>query len=238
MENQMVFQRYELKYLLTLPQQEAVLRAMAPHVTQDFHSHSSIRNLYLDTPDFRLIRRSLEKPVYKEKLRIRCYGRSAPADPVFVELKKKYRSVVYKRRLILPQSDALRCIDGTLPWPKTQIGGEIAYAAGFYSGLRPALFLSYERDAFHGVEDVQFRITFDSQIRFRLNSLTLCSGTGGISILPPDRVLMELKTCGSLPLWMVRVLSSQGLFKTSFSKYGAAYQFITTARQEGTFHYA
>lgn len=155
-----------------------------------------------------------------------------------MELKKKYRSVVYKRRLILPQSDALRCIDGTLPWPKTQIGGEIAYAAGFYSGLRPALFLSYERDAFHGVEDVQFRITFDSQIRFRLNSLTLCSGTGGTPILPPDRVLMELKTCGSLPLWMVRILSSLGLFKTSFSKYGAAYQSITTARQEGTFHYA
>ena len=103
----MVFQRYEFKYLMTRRQQQALLAVMEPYMVPDAYSRSSIRNLYLDTPDFRLIRRSLERPAYKEKLRIRSYGRAGGADPVFVELKKKYLAVVYKRRLSLPQEEAL-----------------------------------------------------------------------------------------------------------------------------------
>ena len=117
MKNQMIFQRYESKYLMTLSQQQTVLAAMEPYMEPDVYSHSSIRNLYLDTPDFRLIRRSLERPVYKEKLRIRSYGRAENTDMVFVELKKKYRSVVYKRRISLPQDQALACFSKTRPWP-------------------------------------------------------------------------------------------------------------------------
>ena len=112
MKTKTVFQRYELKYLMTCRQQQAVLAAMAEHMVPDEYSHSSIRNLYLDTPDYRLIRRSLEKPVYKEKLRVRSYGRAGETGPVFVELKKKYRSVVYKRRISMPQDRALRCLAG------------------------------------------------------------------------------------------------------------------------------
>ena len=100
----MVFERYEYKYLMSESQQQAVLEAMEAHMQEDVYGHSSIRNLYLDTPHFRLIRRSLEKPVYKEKIRVRSYGRAGLADEVFVELKKKYRSVVYKRRLAMPLS--------------------------------------------------------------------------------------------------------------------------------------
>ena len=117
MKNQMIFHRYESKYLMNLSQQQTVLAAMRPYMEPDVYSHSSIRNLYLDTPDFRLIRRSLERPVYKEKLRIRSYGRAENTDMVFVELKKKYRSVVYKRRISLPQDQALACFSKTRPWP-------------------------------------------------------------------------------------------------------------------------
>lgn len=103
MKNQMTFQRYEFKYLMDYRQLKAVLTAMDPHMVPDEYSHSSIRNLYLDTPNYRLIRRSLEKPIYKEKLRVRSYGQAGEHDPVFMELKKKYLSVVYKRRISIPQ---------------------------------------------------------------------------------------------------------------------------------------
>ena len=246
MKNQTVFQRYEIKYQLDRRQQQAILAAMAPYMEPDEYSHSSIRNLYLDTPDFRLIRRSLERPVYKEKLRVRSYRRAGLEEPVFVELKKKYGSVVYKRRLAMPQREALDCIAGSASWPDTQIGGELAYAAGFYAALRPAVFLSYERDSYRGVEDEAFRVTFDTEIRYRQETLTLNSaprgrGGGGPPVPPPPppgRVLMEVKTAGSLPLWMARALSEQGLFKTSFSKYGTAYQNILLSQQRGEKKYA
>lgn len=157
---------------------------------------------------------------------------------VFVELKKKYRSVVYKRRISLPQDQALACFSKTRPWPDSQIGTELAYAADFYQTLRPAVFLSYERDAFHGTEDEDLRVTFDTEIRYRQDGLSLDSDTWGIPILPPGLVLMELKVAGGLPLWMAHVLSCQGIFKTSFSKYGAAYQNILLAGRRGDRKYA
>lgn len=238
MKNPMIFQRYEFKYLMDTRQLQAILAAMAPHMVPDEYSHSSIRNLYLDTPDFRLIRRSLEKPVYKEKLRIRSYGRAGMDAEVFVELKKKYRSVVYKRRISMAQNQALGCVAGTELWPDSQIGAELAYAADFYKTLRPAVFLSYERDSYRGVEDENFRVTFDREIRYRQEELTLDSDTWGIPILAPGQVLMELKVAGGLPLWMVHVLSAQRLFKTSFSKYGTAYENILLRGQRGVQKYA
>lgn len=238
MKNQMIFQRYEFKYLISARQLHTLLTAMAPHMVPDEYSHSSIRNLYLDTPDFRLIRRSLEKPIYKEKIRVRSYGRAGADAPVFVELKKKYRSVVYKRRISMPQSRALGCVSGTELWPDSQIGAELAYAAGFYNTLRPAVFLSYERDSFRSVKDEGFRVTFDSEIRYRRENLTLDSDTWGIPILAPGQVLMEVKVAGGLPLWMAHVLSEQRIFKTSFSKYGTAYQDIVLNGQRGEQRYA
>ena len=238
MKKQLVFQRYECKYLLQIHQLQAVLDAMAPYMVPDEYHYSSIRNLYLDTPDFRLIRRSLEKPVYKEKLRIRSYGRVTMKDPVFMELKRKYHAVVYKRRILLPQDQALACLDGVQPWPDSQIGAELAYTVNFYQTLRPMVFLSYEREAFHGVEDPAFRVTFDTQIRYRREELTLDAEPWGTPILPADQVLMELKAAGGMPLWMAHILSAQRLFKTSFSKYGAAYQKILRAGQRGEQKYA
>ena len=135
MKQETVFQRYEFKYLMTRNQQAQLLSAAGARLRPDAYSHSSIRNLYLDTPDFRLIRRSLEKPIYKEKLRLRSYGCAKREAPVFMELKKKYRSIVYKRRLTLPYGRALDCLTGDSPWPETQIGREIGYVMDFYPDL-------------------------------------------------------------------------------------------------------
>ena len=238
MGSQMVFKRYELKYLMDRRQRDAVLRAMEPYMSIDGYGHSSIRNIYYDTPNFRLIRESLEKPVYKEKLRVRSYGPAGAGDPVFVELKKKYQDVVYKRRISLPQAQAEACLDGRMHLPDSQIGREIAYALELYRELEPAVFLSYEREAFFQRDGGDFRVTFDENIRYRQAELTLDSDAWGKPILQSDQVLMELKTSGALPLWMVHALSQQQLFKTSFSKYGAAYQDMFLTAQKGVRRYA
>lgn len=238
MANQMVFKRYEIKYLMTRSQRDAVLKAMEPYMSIDAYGHSSIRNIYYDTPNFRLIRESLEKPVYKEKLRVRSYGPAASGDQVFVELKKKYQDVVYKRRISMPQMQAEACLDKRMCLPDSQIGQEIAYALAYYRELEPAVFLSYEREAFFERNGGDFRVTFDENIRYRQIELTLDSETWGKPILRPDQVLMELKTSGALPLWMVQTLSKQKIFKTSFSKYGTAYQDIFMTNQKGVRKYA
>lgn len=222
---QMTFKRYELKYFLTRRQRERLLDVMGEHMKLDQFGHSEIRNLYYDTDNFCMIRHSIEKPVYKEKLRVRSYKAAGPEDKVFVELKKKYEDVVYKRRISLPCQQAMTCLTGSQPFPKrTQIAREIEYVLRFYRTLHPAVFLSYEREAYYPLDGGDFRVTIDENIRFRQEQLTLDSDMAGIDLIDSDQVLMELKTSGGIPMWMVRFLSREHVYKVSFSKYGTAYQ--------------
>lgn len=236
---QMVFQRYEIKYLLTKRQKEALLEAMAPYIAPDRYASSSIRNLYFDTENYRLVRRSNEKPVYKEKLRIRSYSKCALHDEVFVELKKKSQGVVYKRRMTLEQEQALNWLTGKIPCPSdTQIAREIDYFVHYYGTMAPRVFLSYERESYHSNTGDNLRITFDDAILSRTDDLLLNTEPRGILLLQKGLVLMELKTSGALPLWMTHLLAEQQLFKASFSKYGTAYQTIIFPNQEGRRLYA
>ena len=226
-----VFRRYELKYLLTPRQTEAVLRGIEPYMQLDRYGRTTIRNVYYDTDSYRLIRHSIEKPEYKEKLRVRSYQLATPDSSVFVELKKKYDGVVYKRRLSLPESVATDWLLGRIDTPTdTQISREIDYFKSFYGGLSPKMFLSYEREAFYMRDGGDFRVTFDDNILCRRSDISLCKDAAGYSVLPPDRRLMEIKCGGAIPLWMVKILSEEGIYKTSFSKYGRAY--IDTALNE------
>lgn len=222
---QTVFKRYELKYLLTEEQKEKVLQAMDPYMSLDKYGRTTIRNLYFDTDTYRLVRRSIDKPTYKEKLRIRSYERVEPNSTVFVELKKKYKQVVYKRRISLPEAEAMDWVTGGHSCHMdTQISEEVDYFLDYYRGLHPAVFLSYEREAFFAKDGSDFRITFDDNILFRQEELSLESDVYGTPLLPPGKVLMEIKCTGGIPLWLVHVLSEEHIYKTSFSKYGAAYQ--------------
>lgn len=219
-----VFKRYELKYLLTPTQRDAVLRGIAPYMQLDDYGRTTIRNIYFDTEDYRLIRHSIEKPAYKEKLRVRSYKLVGSDDTVFVELKKKYDGVVYKRRIALAESVALDWLLGRTESPcDTQISREIDYFMSFYGSLRPSMFLSYEREAFYERAGGDFRVTFDDNILCRRTDLSLGCEPSGYSVLPPNRVLMEIKCSGAIPLWMVKILSAEKIYKTSFSKYGKAY---------------
>lgn len=239
MAYQSVFKRYELKYLLTRKQKKAVFQAMAPYMELDEYGRKTIRNIYFDTENYRLIRKSLEKPAYKEKLRIRSYSKVSSEDMVFVELKKKYDSVVYKRRMALEENQAMDWVLGKKPCVKqSQISKEIDYVLQYYRTLAPAVFLTYEREAFFEPDGGDFRVTFDENILCRQEAISLKADVWGTPLLAPGLTLMELKCSGGLPLWMVEVLSREQIYKTSFSKYGTAYQNIIFPKKRGDLKYA
>ncbi len=221
---QRCFQRYEKKYLLNPEQYQKIRAGLAPYMEADEHGRYTICNLYYDTPDFQLIRASLDKPVYKEKLRMRSYGVPADGDSVFVELKKKYKGVVYKRRTVLEAGEVLDYLAGRCsPRAKDQICREIDWFLGRYHPV-PQVFIAYDREALAGLEDRVLRVTFDIDLRWRDTALDLRSGDGGERITSRDQILMEIKIPGSAPVWLSRLLSENSVFPTSFSKYGVCYR--------------
>lgn len=221
---QTVFKRYEKKYMLTAKQKEKILQAMQEYMELDKYGRTEIRNIYFDTDNYRLIRRSIDRPTYKEKLRVRSYGGATEDSRVFVELKKKYDGVVYKRRLGLPYSSAMSWLAGETECPvDSQIAREIEYFLKYYGNLRPTAFLSYEREAYYEKNGGSFRITFDDTILFRTSDISLTADAYGEPLLEDGCVLMEIKCSGGIPLWLVRVLSEEKIYKASFSKYGTGY---------------
>ena len=219
-----VFARYEIKYLIDKDQKEHLLEAMSGRMKPDRYGHTTIRNIYFDTTDFRLIRTSLDKPEYKEKLRIRSYKKVTEDDDVFVELKKKFEGVVYKRRTAMPEHLASRwlCEGSRAPYD-TQIVNEIAYLMEFYKTLEPKVFLSYERDAYLACDNSGLRITFDSNIIARDYDLTLTKNVYGDKVTREDQYILEIKVSGGMPMWLTGFLTGNNLHKTSFSKYGTYY---------------
>ncbi|MBE5823217.1 MAG: polyphosphate polymerase domain-containing protein [Butyrivibrio sp.] len=219
-----VFQRIEVKYLLSDRQYTELLKRLENMAAIDSYGKTSILNIYFDTPDFKLIERSLEKPVYKEKLRLRTYGVASDDTNAFIEIKKKYKGVVYKRRINMPYKDAMDYLtrDKELK-ERSQISDEIDYFKHFYKGLRPAMAISYDRIAMAGIEDPDLRITFDENIRWRTENLSLTEGNVGKDILLPGQHLMELKIAGAMSMELARILDELEIRKTSFSKYGRGY---------------
>lgn len=216
-----VFRRREQKYLLTRAQRDALVRAVEAHMEPDDYGRSLVCNIYYDTPDHRLIRRSLEGPVYKEKLRLRGYGQIREGDKVFLEMKKKYNGIVYKRRVKLPVEKAMAYMaDPEAVLDKGQIGRELDYFKRFYGQLRPAMYLSYDRLAWR-LDDL--RITLDWNVRYRMEQLDLTVPPEGEQLLEEDQYLLEIKTTTAMPLWLVEVLDQNHVRKQSFSKYGEAY---------------
>ncbi len=229
-----IFKRYELKYLITEAQKGVLLEAMESYIRPDEYGRNTICNIYCDTPDYLLVRRSLEKPVYKEKLRVRSYGRATRESQVFLELKKKYKGVVYKRRISVPEREAMDyLVCGTALKGGGQIAEEIACFTELYRQLAPAVYLSYEREAFYGRQDRELRITFDENILWRKQELSLCARSYGLPVLEPETVLMEIKLAGAMPLWLCRLLSENEIYQTGFSKYGRAYGQMTELGKSG-----
>lgn len=238
MSDQMIFKRYEIKYLINKSQLDELKNLFRQHMVADVHGQSTICSLYFDTPDFLLARRSIEHPIYKEKLRLRSYGVATPDTTVFIELKKKYKSVVYKRRISMSESSACDYLIHRISPDEKQITNEINYVLDIYKDIAPAIMLSYQREAFYAKNDHDFRVTFDTNVLWRDYDLSLTKGIYGNPILGKDQVLMEVKTAGAIPMWLVDYLSKNHIYKTSFSKYGTAYKTIYNNQNGGIYNYA
>ena len=168
-----------------------------------------------------------------------CVSAVIPRQTVYVELKKKYDGVVYKRRIGLPEKEAMAWVAGAAPCSRDeQIVREIDWFRDFYACLEPKVFLSYEREAYFSLDGSDFRVTFDESILSRQRDMSLCGGVWGTPLLGPGQTLMEIKCAGGIPLWMVEVLSEQRIYKTSYSKYGTAYQTMIFPYLQGGRKYA
>lgn len=225
-----IFKRIEKKYRLTRQQKELLLETVGEYLIPDEHGESTVCSLYLDTPDHLLIRNSIDAEAYKEKLRLRSYGTPKPDSPVFLELKKKYKGVVYKRRVSMTLEEAEKYIEqGEIPL-ESQIMKEIDYAMEFYHHPKPSMMIVYEREAFYVKDMPNLRLTFDTSVRYRDTSLLLEEGTEGTKIIPDDMVLLEIKTDGAMPVWLAHALDKCKIRPSSFSKYGTAY--LETLKEE------
>lgn len=225
------FKRKEIKYLITNKQYNQLKQIMINYVVPDQYFKSIIKNIYYDTDHFLLVRRSNDKPIYKEKLRIRSYGIKSKEENVFVELKRKYDGVVYKRRIEMKYQEALLFLAGEATGDGSQIAKELQYFINYYQTLAPKIMLTYQRLSFKGI-DSNLRITFDYDILWRDYDLDLTKECYGTKILDDDLMIMEIKTEYGYPLWLVDFLSSNKIYKTSFSKYGNAYKNLMIKGEE------
>ncbi|MBR1572800.1 MAG: polyphosphate polymerase domain-containing protein [Lachnospiraceae bacterium] len=224
MADQKVFNRYEKKYLLDNETYKRFKSELDQYMTEDEYGLHTIRNIYFDTMDNELIRTSIEKPKYKEKFRIRCYGEPKEQGKYFLEIKKKYNGLVNKRRIILPIEQAIDYIEnGITPQKSGQIFNEIDYFLNHYE-LYPKRYIAYDRIAMYGNEDSSFRVTFDINIRSRVDNLTLDWDDDNEYLLSAGYHLMEVKISDAMPLWFARLLSKYEIYDTSFSKYGNFYK--------------
>lgn len=219
-----IFKRYEKKYIITQSQHKELMKILNPNTVPDRYGQSDICNIYFDTPDYRIIRASIQKPPYKEKLRLRSYGTPDSSKKCFLELKKKYKGVVYKRRISSDYQNGFTYLTGgDAKLPESQIKSEIDYFRKIYNNPQPKMNIFYKRTALFDRNDSNIRFTFDTDILYRDCNLDLRNGIYGERILPDELTILEIKTVGAVPLWVARALDELKIYPTSFSKYGTAY---------------
>lgn len=223
-DTKLSFKRYEMKYLLERSRYEALRERLDAYITPDVYFKSTVCSLYYDSDDFRLIRCSIDAPVYKEKLRVRSYGVPDRDGTVFVELKKKYKGIIYKRRVPMSAQQAADYLAGKAPPPEdSQMTREIDWFLKT-NAVSPKVFISCDREAYAARENSELRITFDSELRWRETELALTAGCHGERLLADGQVLMETKIPQAAPIWLARMFSELGIFPTGFSKYGNSYK--------------
>jgi len=218
-----VMQRYEWKYILSDEQTEFFTERLTEHMEPDAYGLTTISSLYYDTPDKKLIRASIEKPEFKEKIRLRAYGPATDTSPVFLELKRKAYGLVYKRRVQATIPEAEQFFSGKLNLDENgQIDREITYFRNYYRTLVPSCMILYDRTAYFE-PDGDLRLTIDRNPRYRMDALTLKHAPVGIPLLHPGDTILEVKVQDTIPLWLVRILSEGKIRRGSISKYGEAY---------------
>lgn len=217
------FRRIEQKYLLNEEEKNNLFNIINNYLEKDTYYQSTIENIYFDTKNNDLIIKSIEKPLFKEKVRLRSYNIPNNNDYVFLEIKNKYKGVVGKRRIKITLEDYYKFINNSEFDKNNQIAKEIDYHIKYYN-LYPKIFIAYDRLSFKGKKDNNLRITLDSNLRYRYKNLKLEQGSDGKKYFDNPHYIMEIKTLGSLPLWLTNILSELKIYPKSFSKYGNIYK--------------
>ena len=220
--NENVFRRVEKKYLITENQKDAFLKLIDNHIEKDEYFESHISNIYFDNDKFDLITTSIEKPLFKAKLRLRSYDVPSLEDKVFLEIKDKYKGVVGKRRIKIKLSDFYKYLE-TGSTKDEQIMREIDYYFKKYD-LHPQIFVAYDRLSYKGRDNKNIRITIDDNLRSRTDDLRLELGSNGKKYFQDREYIMEIKILDAMPLWLARSLSTLKIYPTSFSKVGSIYK--------------
>ncbi|MDR3293684.1 MAG: polyphosphate polymerase domain-containing protein [Clostridiales bacterium] len=222
-----IFNRTEEKYLVPADKYDGLFGMLKQFMCEDEYGLQPIHNIYFDTKCDDLILRSIEKPFFKEKLRLRSYGTASGDKPVYLELKKKFGGIVYKRRMKLPYSDAKRYLSGEIPETNERIGKELNYFFSYYKML-PKLFLAYDRLALFAASDKKLRVTFDGNIRYRTECFDLSKEYSNEPYGGEKFYIMEIKALNAMPLWLTQILTEMRLYPASFSKYGNIYKKLHT----------
>jgi hypothetical protein len=226
------FQRMEKKTTLPADAARELRERILPRMIPDEHNPDGepyvVCNLYFDEADEHVIRTSVDRPYYKEKLRLRSYGTPAAGDKVFLEIKKKQDGVGTKRRAKLPYSDAVRFLEtgihpAVLPYVDEQVLREIDYYRACHR-VAPTVYVSYLRAAYHDAENPDFRVTFDTDLLSRRYDLRLDAGRYGSPLLTEGTTLLEVKFKGAVPFWFARTMSEFGLSFHTFSKVGTDFK--------------
>ena len=219
-----VIRQHEMKFILNVAQEEYLRKRLRERLDPDRYGRTSVASLYYDTPDRRLIRASVEKPVFKEKIRVRSYGPATDSSPVFLEIKRKLSGVVCKRRvrITVPRASAFFRGEDDLD-DCGQIGRELVCFRNRYEILRPSCLIVAERTGFFS-SDGDLRLTLDEAPRYRTEELVLTGSLDGVLLLPEGSSILEIKTQQAIPMWLTNILSDGAIYKGSFSKYGAAYR--------------
>ncbi len=218
-----VFERYELKYILTKTEYEEFKKELLNHMKVDKYGVSTIQSVYFDTPDYKLITKSIDKPVFKEKIRLRSYGLATEDSPCYLEIKRKTEGLVYKRRISLKEEDALDFMNYKCDINDSQIERELKYFRNYYKNLEPSMLIIYERESFYK-ENSEVRVTFDFNPRYRTYDLNLHTSLEGIPLNDNDEIYMEIKVLHNMPLWLTEIITKTKVKRGSISKYGEAYK--------------
>ena len=217
-----VMKRYELKFKLSKEQLVFFQSEILKHMKVDQYGLTTISSLYFDTPNYSLINKSIEKPKFKEKIRLRAYGPATDTSPVFLEVKRKLDNIVYKRRIRTTEKEVNEFLKGDYEFEKEQISRELKAFKEEHPNLEPKYLIIVDRTAYYQ-EDSDLRITIDTNPKYRTTKLDLHSGFDGIPLLEEGGAILEIKVQYSVPVWLSEILAKGKIYKTSFSKVGAAH---------------